>query len=1166
MALALPGGCAQLVVRAWTYVGGGLITRTWTLTLPTTVGAYEFRLFSNNTFNRLATSPAITVANLNPVPTLFALAPPSIAAGSAAFSLSVAGTGFVSSSIVQFDGTARPTTFVASTGLNATISAADVASLGTHTITVVNPAPGGGITAGQILTVTTPPPAPTLTSISPTSLAAATPGATVTVTGTNFIGTSYVQFDGAARPTSYTSATQLSVTLSAADLAAAGTHTLTVATAAPGGGVSAGVSLQVIGPLLAASATQASPGAAVTATLTNGTGNAGDWLSLAVVGAPDSSNVTWTYVGGGLVTRTWTVTLPTALGAYEFRLYSNNTFTRLATSPSITVANLNPIPTVTSLSPANLAAGSATFSLTVTGTGFVNSSVVQFAGAARPTTFVSATQLTATIDAADVAAIGGYVITVFTPAPGGGRTAGTFLTVTAPPAAPALTAVSPTSLPANTPGATLTLTGTNFVGTSVVQFDAAARPTTYISATQLAVTLSAGDLAVAGTHTLMVVTPAPGGGVSGSLSLPVIGPLLGVSATQASPGTPVSVTLTNGTGAGGDWLAFAVAGSADTSYLTWTYVGGGVTTTSWTVTLPAAFGAYEFRLFSNNTFTRLATSPTITDANVNPTPTLTSLSPATFTAGSASFSLTVIGTGFVSGSVLQLDGGARPTTVASASQLTATIAAADVVSLGTHTITVFNPAPGGGASLGTIVVVTPPPPAPTLTSVSPTSLAAGTAGATLTLTGSDFAGTSIVQFDGAARPTTYGSATQLVVTLSGGDLAIAGTHTLSVVTPAPGGGVSAGVTLAVVGPILAVSATQASPGAAVTGTLTNGTGGAGDWLALALNGAADSSYVTWTYVGGGVATRTWTVALPAAFGTYEFRLFSNNTFTRLATSPTIIVADLNPAPTVNSISPATLAAGSASFSLTVNGTGFVSSSIVQFDGTAQPTTVVSATRLTATIAAADVASLGTHTITVVTPTPGGGISAGQLLTVTTPPAAPTLTGVNPASLAAGTPGATLTLTGTNFAGTSVVQFDGAARPTTYSSATQLSVTLTASDLAAAGTHTLIVVTPAPGGGVSGGLTLPVIGPLLAVSVTHASPGAAVTGTLTNGTGGAGDWLALAAVGSADSSFVTWTYVGGGLSTSTWTVTLPAAPGAYEFRLFSNNTFTRLATSPTITVQ
>jgi uncharacterized protein (DUF2141 family) len=89
---------------------------------------------------------AMAVAQSNAVPFVNQpLVPASIAPGSAAFALTVNGTGFVSGAVVNWNGAARATTFVSSSTLHASITAADVASKGTATVTVVNPTPGGGI-------------------------------------------------------------------------------------------------------------------------------------------------------------------------------------------------------------------------------------------------------------------------------------------------------------------------------------------------------------------------------------------------------------------------------------------------------------------------------------------------------------------------------------------------------------------------------------------------------------------------------------------------------------------------------------------------------------------------------------------------------------------------------------------------------------------------------------------------------------------------------------------------------------------------------------------------------------------------------------------------------------------------------------------------------------
>jgi hypothetical protein len=85
------------------------------------------------------------LAQTNPVPLVTGpLAPISIAPGSAGFELKVNGAGFVTASVVNWNGSPRATTFVSASQLQAAILASDVAAAGTAYITVSNPAPGGG--------------------------------------------------------------------------------------------------------------------------------------------------------------------------------------------------------------------------------------------------------------------------------------------------------------------------------------------------------------------------------------------------------------------------------------------------------------------------------------------------------------------------------------------------------------------------------------------------------------------------------------------------------------------------------------------------------------------------------------------------------------------------------------------------------------------------------------------------------------------------------------------------------------------------------------------------------------------------------------------------------------------------------------------------------------
>src|SRR5437773_8320561 len=72
----------------------------------------------------------------------------------------------------------------------------------------------------------------------------------------------------------------------------------------------------------------------------------------------------------------------------------------------------NPVPTTTSISPSSTIAGSPQFTLTVNGTNFDSTSKVNWNGSALTTTFVSSTQLTAIVPAANVAVAGTASITV----------------------------------------------------------------------------------------------------------------------------------------------------------------------------------------------------------------------------------------------------------------------------------------------------------------------------------------------------------------------------------------------------------------------------------------------------------------------------------------------------------------------------------------------------------------------------------------------------------------------------------------------------------------------------------------------------------------------------------------------------------------------------------
>jgi hypothetical protein len=82
-------------------------------------------------------------------------------------------------------------------------------------------------------------------------------------------------------------------------------------------------------------------------------------------------------------------------------------------------------------------------------------------------------------------------------------------------------------------------------------------------------------------------------------------------------------------------------------------------------------------------------------------------------------------------------------------------------------------------------------------------------------------------------------------------------------------------------------------------------------------------------------------------------------------------------PAIAALTPASMTAGSAAFTLTVNGSNFGSQAVVNWNGAARTTTFVSGNQVTAAIPAADIATAGSAAVTVTNPgTTGTGMYGG----------------------------------------------------------------------------------------------------------------------------------------------------------------------------------------------
>jgi hypothetical protein len=94
-----------------------------------------------------------TSATQNPAPGITSISPSSATAGSRAVTITVAGSNFITGSVIRWNGSARTTTYVSKTGLTGIINPADLATAGSAAVTVFNPTPGGGTSGSSTFTI-----------------------------------------------------------------------------------------------------------------------------------------------------------------------------------------------------------------------------------------------------------------------------------------------------------------------------------------------------------------------------------------------------------------------------------------------------------------------------------------------------------------------------------------------------------------------------------------------------------------------------------------------------------------------------------------------------------------------------------------------------------------------------------------------------------------------------------------------------------------------------------------------------------------------------------------------------------------------------------------------------------------------------------------------------
>ena len=147
----------RLVSRQITYTNLSVATSgitypltNGTVSITANSGTGTFLPFFNWKFAPIKGLRDEVVVTVNPIAVLSTISPTTIASGGSDFMLTVNGSNFVNGDVVRWNGTDRPTTFVSATELTAAISAADVASGGTASVTVFNSC---GTTSGQTIII-----------------------------------------------------------------------------------------------------------------------------------------------------------------------------------------------------------------------------------------------------------------------------------------------------------------------------------------------------------------------------------------------------------------------------------------------------------------------------------------------------------------------------------------------------------------------------------------------------------------------------------------------------------------------------------------------------------------------------------------------------------------------------------------------------------------------------------------------------------------------------------------------------------------------------------------------------------------------------------------------------------------------------------------------------
>jgi hypothetical protein len=736
-------------------------------------------------------SPGGTTTLQNAVPIIASISPNSVNAGAAAFTLTITGEDFISSSTVQWNGSPLSTTFSSGGQLQAQIPASDIASPGTAAVNVINPAPSGGNSGSAEFTINaTSNAVPSLTSLNPSSILAGSSAFILTVNGDDFVTTSTIEWNGTVLPTTYLSGTQLEAQIPASDVTSTGFADVAVLNPAPGGGVSTPVVFAIaFAPTVVSQASNdlvwdathqlvylSVPSLAATNGNTISVLNpfTGSITSSQFAGSePDVLAIDNTdeflYVGLDGASSVQRFTLPDVLPDINYSLGADS---YLGPTSAVDLQVAPGLPHTTAVSRGAY--------------GYANAGMTIYDDATpRPTTtgdregvFDSLQWASDTLIYAinsEISSFDLYTLTI----------SSTGVSVTKD--YPNEFADFYISMHYDS-GNQLVYTDDGYVinpsnGKNVGVFQASGLmipDSTINSAFFLGQIASQSNTPTFAIESFDLTTLAP----TAEIVVPNV------------QGNPLHFI---------QWGTNGLAFNDDAGYV---YILNSpfVNTDGTQVRTPPQYlkpvtktGSHPRMIRPTNVATRKSFvnrkigRHSYESQDANPVPAITALSPSAVAAGVNGFTLTVTGTNFLSLSSIEWNGSQLPTEYVSSSQLQCQVSESAVANIGSASVSVVTPSPGGGtsATLPFTIIASSPNPVPVILGFYPNYVTAGSAGFTLDVNGlSYFNASSVVEWNGSPRPASLYSPGQLQVQINASDVATAGYAQVTVINPSPGGGAS----------------------------------------------------------------------------------------------------------------------------------------------------------------------------------------------------------------------------------------------------------------------------------------------------------------------------------------------------------------------------------------